>query len=259
MTQRLVAALSGGVDSAVATARALEEGYEVLAVYLRLSMSARDEAGEARGIAEQLGVPFEVWDLSGMFDEAVGRYFLGEYARGRTPNPCPRCNERIKFGALLERAIDRGFSGVVTGHYARLVWSGEEVELHRGSDPAKDQSYVLARLDQAQLRRCVFPLGDATKGEVRAEAWERELLIADKADSTDICFIPDGDTAGYLRAALGERVGDICDEAGAALGQHRGAFTYTIGQRQGLRITTVSPDGGPRYVLRTEPETNTVV
>jgi tRNA-specific 2-thiouridylase len=269
---RVIAAMSGGVDSAVAASRAVEAGHEVTGVHLALSRDRQagrtgargcctiEDAHDARRAADVLGIPFYVWDLSERFHDDVVEDFTAEYAAGRTPNPCVRCNERIKFAAVLDRALALGYDAVVTGHYARLVRGpGGEVELHRAVDAAKDQSYVLGVLDQAQLRHSLFPLGDTAKPQVRAEAAARGLLVADKPDSHDICFIPDGDTAGWLRARLGERSGAIVDAgSGAVLGSHEGAFGFTVGQRRGLRLGTPAADGRPRYVLGIEPVTGTV-
>ena len=180
--------------------------------------------------------------------------FVAEYAAGRTPNPCLRCNEKIKFAAVLDRAVALGFDAVVTGHHARL----DGGVLRRSVDAGKDQSYVLAVLRADQLARAVFPLGSSTKAEVRAEAATRGLAVADKPDSHDICFIADGDTRKFLADRLGERPGDIVDETGQVVGRHDGAYAYTVGQRRGLAIGRPAPDGRPRYVLSITPVTNTV-
>jgi tRNA-specific 2-thiouridylase len=205
-----------------------------------------------------LEIPYYTWDLAAQFKEHVVDDFLAEYAAGRTPNPCMRCNERIKFAAVLERALALGFDAVCTGHYARLVRNGADVELHRAVDPDKDQSYVLAVLDQRQLRHSMFPLGGSPKSQVRAEAAQRGILVADKPDSHDICFIADGDTRGFLAAHLGERPGQVVAESGEVLGEHNGAFAFTVGQRRGLGLTVASPERDPRYVLSVEPVSNTV-
>jgi tRNA-uridine 2-sulfurtransferase len=189
---------------------------------------------------------------------------MDEYAAGRTPNPCLRCNEKIKFAAVLDRALGLGFDAVATGHYAQLRPGPDGIEMHRAVDHGKDQSYVLGVLDQGQLRHSLFPLGGSTKPEVRAEAGERGLLVADKPDSHDICFVADGDNAGWLREKLGDRApnhgGPILDEStGAELGRHDGTYGFTIGQRKGLRIGTPAPDGRPRFVLDIEPVSGTVL
>ena len=268
---RLIAALSGGVDSAVAAARMVDAGHEVTAIHLALSRNpltyrtgsrgccSLEDANDARRVADLLSIPYYVWDFSEEFHTEVVEDFLSEYARGRTPNPCLRCNEKIKFAALCDRALGLGFDGVVTGHYARLVTRGDGVvEMHRGIDMGKDQSYVLGVLTQEQLRHSWFPLGDSVKEDVRRQARERGIKVADKPDSYDICFIPEGDTADYLHDKLGYAPGDIEDETGAVLGHHQGTFAYTIGQRKGLHIGTPAPDGRPRYVLRLDPASRIV-
>ncbi|MDT5043433.1 MAG: tRNA-uridine 2-sulfurtransferase [Actinoplanes sp.] len=265
---RVLAAMSGGVDSAVAAARAKDAGHDVTGVHLALARNPQtyrtgargcctlEDSRDARRAADVIGIPFYVWDMAEQFHESVVEDFVAEYAAGRTPNPCLRCNEKIKFAAVLDRAVALGFDAVVTGHHARL---GADGHLRRSVDHAKDQSYVLAVLTRAQLDRAIFPLGDSTKTRVRAEAAERDLAVAQKPDSHDICFIADGDTRGFLAAKLGEAPGDIVDaQTGAVLGQHQGAFGYTIGQRKGLDLRVPAADGRPRYVLSITPTTNTV-
>src|SRR5499433_1647950 len=266
-TLRVLAAMSGGVDSAVAAARAVDAGHDVTGVHLALSPApaslrhgARgcctvEDANDARRAADVLGIPFYVWDLAERFRAEVIDDFVSEYAAGRTPNPCLRCNEKIKFAAVLDRALALGFDAVVTGHHARL----SDGVLRRSVDAAKDQSYVLAVLTPAQLAHAMFPLGDTTKAEVRAEAARRGLAVAAKPDSHDICFIADGDTRRFLADRLGERPGEIVDAVtGQAVGGHDGAFAFTIGQRRGLRIGRPAADGKPRYVLDISPVRNTV-
>ena len=236
---KVVAAMSGGVDSAVAAARAVEAGHDVTGIHLALSRNpasyrsgARgcctlEDANDARRAADVIGIPFYVWDLSERFHDDVVVDFMDEYAAGRTPNPCLRCNEKIKFAAVLDRALGLGFDAVATGHYARLHTGADgTVELHRAEDVGKDQSYVLGVLTQDQLRHSLFPLGDTPKPEVRREAERRGLRVADKPDSHDICFVADGDNAGWLREKLGEKApnhgGDIVDDVtGEVLGQPR--------------------------------------
>ncbi len=268
---RVLAAMSGGVDSAVAAARAVAAGHDVTGVHLALSQNpasyrsgARgcctlEDARDARRAADVLGIPFYVWDLAEQFRAAVVDDFVAEYAAGRTPNPCLRCNESIKFAAVLDRALALGWDAVCTGHYARIVDGPEGRELHRAVDEEKDQSYVLGVLDADQLAHALFPLGDSTKTAVRAEAADRGLAVAAKPDSHDICFIADGDTAGFLRQRLGERPGEIVDTDGAILGTHTGTYGFTVGQRKGLRIGTPAPDGRPRYVLDISPASGTVL
>lgn len=269
---KVLVAMSGGVDSAVAAARAVEEGHDVVGVHLALSRmpgtlrtGARgcctiEDSMDARRVAGQLGIPFYVWDFSERFKADVVDDFVAEYAAGRTPNPCLRCNEKIKFEALLDKAIALGFEAVATGHYANVVTGDHGIELHRASAWAKDQSYVLGVLNEEQLKHCYFPLGDTpSKDLVRQEAAERGIEIASKPDSHDICFIPDGDTRGWLADRLDQSPGDIVDASGKVLGKHTGATGYTIGQRKGLAIGYPADDGKPRYVLSIRPVSNEVV
>ncbi|GIJ45671.1 tRNA-specific 2-thiouridylase MnmA [Virgisporangium aliadipatigenens] len=265
---KVLAAMSGGVDSAVAAARAAEAGHDVTGVHLALARNPQtyrtgargcctlEDSRDARRAADVIGIPFYVWDMADEFHEDVVDDFVAEYAAGRTPNPCLRCNEKIKFAAVLDRAMALGFDAVVTGHHARL---GADGLLRRSVDLAKDQSYVLAVLREDQLRHAVFPLGDSTKEQVRAEAAVRGLAVADKPDSHDICFIADGDTRGFLDRQLGARPGPIVDAAtGEVLGEHGGAHGFTVGQRRGLDLRRPAADGRPRYVLSITPVTNTV-
>jgi tRNA-uridine 2-sulfurtransferase len=263
---KVLAAMSGGVDSATAAARVADAGHEVTGVHLALSANPKsyrtgargcctlEDARDARRAADVIGIPFYVWDLAERFHHDVVEDFVAEYAAGRTPNPCLRCNEKIKFTAVLDRALALGFDAVCTGHYARI----RDGVLHRAADPAKDQSYVLAVLTSAQLSHAMFPLGDTPKDQVRAEAARRGLAVADKPDSHDVCFIADGDTKGFLAGRLGRAPGPIVDESGAVLGEHDGAYAFTVGQRRGLRVGRPAADGRPRYVLDIEPVTRTV-
>ena len=264
--------MSGGVDSAVAAARAVDAGHDVVGVHLALSRAGGtlrtgsrgcctvEDALDARRVADLLGIPFYVWDFSERFRDDVIDDFISEYKAGRTPNPCLRCNEKIKFAALLERAIELGFDAVCTGHYATLVDGSEGLELHRASDSAKDQSYVLGVLNAEQLAHTYFPLGDTpSKALVRAEAAERGITVAQKPDSHDICFIPDGDTRAWLAEKVGTATGDIVDRDGDVVGTHEGAHAFTVGQRRGLRLGVPAPDGKPRFVLEVRPVSNTVV
>ena len=269
---RILAAMSGGVDSAVAAARAVEAGHDVVGVHLALSRAGGtlrtgsrgcctiEDAMDARRASDRLGIPFYVWDFSERFRDDVIDDFIAEYRSGRTPNPCMRCNERIKFAALLERALELGFDAVCTGHYAALVDGPAGRELHRASDAAKDQSYVLGVLTAEQLAHTYFPLGSTpSKAVVRAEAEARGLSVAQKPDSHDICFIPDGDTKGWLADKVGTATGDVVDRTGAVVGSHEGAHAFTVGQRRGLSLGVPAPDGKPRFVLEVRPVSNTVV
>jgi len=269
---RIVAAMSGGVDSAVAAARMVEAGHEVVGVHLALSQNAAtlresargcctiEDAGDARRVADVIGIPFYVWDLAARFAHDVVEDFVAEYSAGRTPNPCLRCNEKIKFAALLDKALALGFDAVATGHYAQIVEdAGGGRELHRAVDQAKDQSYVLGVLTADQLSRSFFPLGDTNKSQIRQEAAAHGFSVAAKPDSHDICFIPDGDTRRWLTDRLGEQPGDIVDADGTTVGQHGGTYAFTVGQRRGLRLGQPAAGGEPRYVVEVQPATNTVV
>jgi tRNA-specific 2-thiouridylase len=267
---RVLAAMSGGVDSAVAAARAADAGHDVTGVHLALSRNPNsyrtgargcctlEDARDARRAADVIGIPFYVWDMAERFHDEVVRDFVDEYARGHTPNPCLRCNEKIKFTAVLDRAVALGFDAVCTGHHARLEQTAGGPRLSRSVDAGKDQSYVLAVLTSEQLSRAMLPLGDSTKDEVRKEAAERGLGVAAKPDSHDVCFIADGDTRKFLDRQLGPAPGSIVDQAGQVVGSHDGTFGFTVGQRRGLRIGRPAPDGQPRYVLDIEPASRTV-
>jgi tRNA-specific 2-thiouridylase len=270
---KVLAAMSGGVDSAVAAARAVDAGHEVVGVHLALSRMPGtlrtgsrgcctiEDSMDAQRAANLIGIPYYVWDFSERFKLDVVDDFVAEYSAGRTPNPCMRCNEKIKFAALLEKAMDLGFDAVCTGHYARLDRSPSgAVELHRASDEAKDQSYVLGVLTAEQLAHSMFPLGETpSKAVVRAEAAARGLSVASKPDSHDICFIPDGDTRGWLAERVGAETGSILDREGNVIGDHDGAHAFTVGQRRGLRLGVPADDGKPRFVLEVRPKTNEVV
>jgi tRNA-specific 2-thiouridylase len=263
---KVLAAMSGGVDSSVAAARMVDAGHDVVGVHLALSQApgtlrtgsrgccSKEDAGDARRVADVLGIPFYVWDFADKFKEDVIDDFVSSYARGETPNPCVRCNERIKFSALATRALALGFDAVATGHYARL--SGGR--LRRAVDRDKDQSYVLAVLTSGQLRHAAFPIGDTPKSKIRAEAARRGLAVADKPDSHDICFIPSGDTRAFLGARIGVRRGSVVDQRGTVLASHDGVHGFTIGQRKGLGIAGPGPDGRPRYVTAIDADSGTV-
>ena len=270
---KVLAAMSGGVDSAVAAARAVDAGHEVVGVHLALSRMPGtlrtgsrgcctiEDSSDAWRACEKLGIPFYVWDFSERFKADVVDDFIAEYAAGRTPNPCMRCNEKIKFEALLDKAIALGFDAVATGHYATIIEDdGGNRELHRAATWTKDQSYVLGVLNAEQLAHCYFPLGDTpSKDLVRAEAAERGLSVAQKPDSHDICFIPDGDTRGWLAEQIDMEPGPILDATGTQIGEHDGAQAYTVGQRRGLKLGRPAADGKPRFVLEIRPKENTVV
>ncbi len=258
--------MSGGVDSSVAAARMVDAGHDVVGVHLALSSApgtlrtgsrgccSKEDAADARRVADVLGIPFYVWDFADRFKADVIDDFVSAYARGETPNPCVRCNERIKFSALSAKALALGFDAVATGHYARL----EQGRLRRAVDRDKDQSYVLGVLTAEQLRHAVFPIGDTPKPAIREEAARRGLAVASKPDSHDICFIPSGDTRAFLGERIGLRPGVVVDAGGEVLARHDGVHGFTIGQRKGLGIAGPGPDGQPRYVTGIDAETGTV-
>ncbi|MCF8525708.1 MAG: tRNA 2-thiouridine(34) synthase MnmA [Rhodoluna sp.] len=270
---KVLAAMSGGVDSAVAAARAVEAGHEVVGVHLALSRMPGtlrtgsrgcctvEDSMDAQRAANKIGIPFYVWDFSERFKQEVVDDFISEYQAGRTPNPCMRCNERIKFAALLEKALALGFDALCTGHYASIETDSKgNLELHRSLAMAKDQSYVLGVLNKQQLQHSLFPLGKAAnKEDIRAEAKARELSVAQKPDSYDICFIPEGDTRDWLSDKIERTEGAIVDLEGNQLATHDGAIGFTVGQRKGLNIGKPASDGKPRYVLSIRPKDNVVV
>ncbi|MEX2549274.1 MAG: tRNA 2-thiouridine(34) synthase MnmA [Nitriliruptoraceae bacterium] len=252
---RVLVAMSGGVDSAVAAALLVDQGHDVTGVHLKLAdvplddqvpghgCCTLDDAQDARRAAQVLGIPFYVIDLTETFVREVQEPFTAAYAAGVTPNPCVTCNERVKYAALLERALALGFGALATGHHARLRRAGAVVtevgagvDLVRAVDSRKDQSYVLYVATQEQLAHTLLPVGELTKDQVRTLADERGLRVASKPDSYDVCFIPDGDTAGYLEERIPREPGPIVDEQGRELGQHGGVWRFTVGQRRGLGL-----------------------
>lgn len=263
---KVLAAMSGGVDSSVAAARMVDAGHDVVGVHLALSAApgtlrtgsrgccSKEDAGDARRVADVLGIPFYVWDFAERFAADVIDDFVASYARGETPNPCVRCNQRIKFSALSAKALALGFDAVATGHYARLAGG----RLRRAVDRDKDQSYVLAVLTADQLRHAAFPIGDTPKAAIRAEAARRGLAVAEKPDSHDICFIPSGDTRAFLGERIGVRRGAVVNAQGTVLAEHDGVHGFTVGQRKGLGIAGPGPDGRPRYVTAIDADTATV-
>lgn len=258
--------MSGGVDSSVAAARMVDAGHDVVGVHLALSTApgtlrtgsrgccSKEDASDARRVADVLGIPFYVWDFAERFKADVIDEFVSSYARGETPNPCVVCNQKIKFSALSAKAIALGFDTVATGHYARL----SDGRLRRAVDHDKDQSYVLAVLSAEQLRHAVFPIGDTPKPQIRAEAARRGLTVAEKPDSHDICFIPSGNTRAFLGERIGVRRGAVVNADGTVLAEHDGVHGFTVGQRKGLGIAGPGPDGRPRYVTAIDAETSTV-
>jgi tRNA-uridine 2-sulfurtransferase len=274
---RIVVAMSGGVDSSVAAALLAEQGHDVIGLSMQLYDQSDGSSGErsfgscctiddlydARRVARALGIPHYILNLERQFDEQVVSNFIREYASGRTPIPCARCNSDLKFSTLLTRARGFGADIVATGHYARLgrdPMTSRHV-LRRSADPEKDQSYFLFSLSQDQLAHAVFPLGDWSKLEVREYARRRGLPVADKPDSQEICFIPDHDYAAFVATHLPDATqahGDIVDAAGRVLGRHDGIYRFTVGQRKGLGLSG-SRGGQPVYVLSLNPTSKQVM
>jgi tRNA-specific 2-thiouridylase len=278
---KVVVAMSGGVDSSVAACLLHEQGYDVIGLFMCMGRhdeggpageSVADEdairsgrhlgcctpidAGDARGVALKLGVPFFSLDFKRRFDEIV-EYFAAEYARGRTPNPCILCNQNLKFGRLAEYGQSVGADFVATGHYARIDRQGDRYRLRRAADTTKDQSYVLFGIGRDMLPRTLFPIGELTKDEVRAHARRLGLQVSEKSESQDICFAPDRDYARIVRRLHPEAFceGPIVDAQGNQIGRHQGIAHFTIGQRRGLNVAM----GKPIYVTRIDAARNTIV
>ena len=270
--KRIVVAMSGGVDSSVTAALLKEQGHEVIGMTMQIwdystftvdhgetfgTCCSLDDVYDARRVAESIGIPFYVVNFENDFQRTVIDRFCDDYFAGRTPNPCVLCNQVLKFELLLRRARELEADHLATGHYARIIAEDDRFALRKGRDPAKDQSYFLFTLTQAQMGRVLFPLGDMTKEEVRVHAARLQLRVAEKAESQDICFVPDGDYVRFLEEerGSGRMDGEIVHVSGQVLGRHLGTYRYTIGQRRGLGIAWPQP----LYVTGIDAENRRVV
>lgn len=258
---RVMVMMSGGVDSSVAAALLRDDGHDVTGVTLKLWGGESDsgccsvgDVEDARRVADQLGIPHYVFNLSDAFDTEVVEPYVDAYSSGRTPNPCVDCNRTMKFGLALARARRLGYDAVATGHHARVVPTPGGPALARGVDPAKDQSYVLYMLDRGQLARTMLPIGALTKDDVRRRAHELGLRTAAKAESMDVCFVARGGRTAFLGARIARRPGAVVDPDGVPLGAHDGVDAFTVGQRRGVGIAT----GARRYVVDIDATTATV-
>ena len=272
MTEKVVVAMSGGVDSSVAALLLCRQGYDVVGVTMKLysldetdlpahyqGCCTLDDVEDARRVCQRLGVPHYVLNVQQEFQTHVIDYFRAEYSRGRTPHPCIACNDKIKFNFLSTRAAALDAQYVATGHYARIQAGPDGFVLRKGVDAAKDQSYVLFGMGQSELAHSLMPVGDYSKEEIRRLAQEAELVNADKPDSQDICFIPSGDYKAFLKNHGGQQPGEIVDLDGTVVGQHHGIEFFTVGQRRGLGLAAGSAGQSAKYVIRVEPDTRQVV
>jgi tRNA-specific 2-thiouridylase len=251
----VIVAMSGGVDSSVAAVLLKQDGYEVSGIHMRLGAGIMSNKASLEATCQLLGIPLDKLNLEEEFKRLVIDYFCREYSRGRTPNPCVACNQYVKFDLLLERALERGADYFATGHYARVESTPEGYKLRKAIDITKDQSYFLYTLGQEQLKHLLLPLGELTKERVKNIARELGLPTSENRDSQDVCFIPDNDYRTFIAGKVALKAGEIVDINGRILGKHEGLALYTVGQRQGLGLTSEEP----LYVLEIDAESNKII
>lgn len=255
MAKKVFVAMSGGVDSSVAAAILKDKGYDVVGVNFLLFDGA-DSTDDAKKVCDHLGIELKILDLRETFKEEIINYFALEYENGRTPNPCVMCNKKIKFGAFYDFAMQNGADFIASGHYAKIEEVGGEYFLKKAENLAKDQSYVLYNLNQEILSKAMFPIAEFSKEEIRKIANDKKIPVANKPDSQDICFIPDGDYISFLKETCGlkDKEGIFVDDNGEKIGVHKGSFNFTIGQRKGLGVTF----GKPMFVTEINAQKNEV-
>lgn len=265
MTETVFVGLSGGVDSSVAATRLKARGYNVVGVFIKvwhpewLKCNWEQERLDAMRVAAKLDIPFLTCDAEQAYKDHVADYFIREYEQGRTPNPDIVCNQYVKFGTFLEFARERGARYIATGHYAQIDTDGKNhFSLHRGADTSKDQSYFLWTLNQAELSATLFPVGDTEKALIREEAARAGLITSEKKDSQGICFLGDIDIAEFLSHYIDLVPGPVVDESGDTIGEHQGAFMYTLGQRHGFTTTNRSTDESPYFIIAKDVASNTI-
>jgi tRNA-specific 2-thiouridylase len=262
--KKVFVGLSGGVDSSVAALRLINQGYDVTGVFIKvwhpdfLVCNWEQERLDAMRVAARLGIPFLTCDAEAEYRDAVAHYFIESYRAGLTPNPDVMCNKEVKFGAFYRFAMNHGADYIATGHYAQAIRNGDITELHRGIDPGKDQSYFLWTLPTEVLNKVLFPIGDTRKETIRLEASEAGLLTADKKDSQGVCFLGHIDIPDFLSHYIDLKEGPVLNEAGEVIGTHRGAFVYTVGQRQGYILNNQNPHRAPHYVIEKDVQANTI-